>query len=854
MDLQLTASDEDLFPPSQPVSAPAPSRRAHRLRSVVSIPATPGSTPGSTHSSSRAGRPHQRTPRSQRSRRSSPPSPTPPGRARRSGRPASLAGPAPPSPAEPLSSVQPLPSTSIPVPPQSAALAAPFTGAPCSSFSLSTAPPVAPPANARMFNPPLVSSSLRNRILQGADVDLSSLLLPSPSSAPRVIDTGDISLTLHQPGPRVSKILSAAEFAFAFSIFRDVICSAFPSRRQELDDYLSLILDMAIRFGGSGFYEYHRLFSARAAARLTQWNLATFWGAPDLELYCHVFAGRSSLSCSACGGPSHPASVCSQAASTAPPAPVQHSSARAAPVRPSSSGARDSFGRPIVFLDGQMLLRFLSTPVNVPALAADLSAHPDTSFVCSLLDGFLFGFYPGLVASPSSSLTCPNLLSALAEPDVVSSLLQQELSSGFIIGPFSTPPFSVFRINPLGIATRKYSGKKRIIIDLSAPHGSSDPSINSLIPSSEFSLRYATVDCAIEAIKLAGRGAWLSKADIISAFKILPLHPDSWHLFGVRWDDQFYFSVRLAFGCKSSPKLFDSFAEALCWILLNKHRLPFVLHLLDDFLVVDSPSSPPSRGLDAVTSTFTRLGVPISEEKTVGPATSLEFLGIILDSASFQASLPQEKLNRVTSFISDFLSFPTRTKQQLLSLLGHFNYATQIIPQGRSFISHLLRLSSSVRSLHHFVTLDEYCTSELRFWLSLLRHWNGISFFYADAASSPSDVQLFTDAAPSSGFGGYYGGRWFASAWPKQFVRSAAHLRDSSALWEIYPIVVAALLWGHEWSGKSILLHSDNLAAVHIINKSRSKSLEIMPFIRRLTWHSIKHQFIIKAVHIPGFI
>ena len=57
----------------------------------------------------------------------------------------------------------------------------------------------------------------------------------------------------------------------------------------------------------------------------------------------------------------------------------------------------------------------------------------------------------------------------LNEPAVVTSLLEKEVSKGYMVGPFSIPPFNPFRINPIGIATRKYSGKKRLIIDLSAP-------------------------------------------------------------------------------------------------------------------------------------------------------------------------------------------------------------------------------------------------------------------------------------------------------------------------------------------------------------------------------------------------
>ena len=231
-----------------------------------------------------------------------------------------------------------------------------------------------------------------------------------------------------------------------------------------------------------------------------------------------------------------------------------------------------------------------STPLKLCALAYELSSHPDSVFVDHLLTGLSQGFRVGVLTAPTVSFVAKNLLSAASDPDTVSRLLASEVAKGYVIGPFSSPPFSLFRVNEIGVATRKYSGKKRLIFDLSAPHNGPVPSINSLIPLAPFSLHYATVDNAINLIKLAGVGSWLSKADITDAFKIVPVHPSQWPLFGVKWDSNFYFGVRLTFGCKSSPCIFNHVSEALCWILLNRVRVPSVLHLLDDFLLIDPPS------------------------------------------------------------------------------------------------------------------------------------------------------------------------------------------------------------------------------------------------------------------------
>ena len=46
-------------------------------------------------------------------------------------------------------------------------------------------------------------------------------------------------------------------------------------------------------------------------------------------------------------------------------------------------------------------------------------------------------------------------------------------------------------------------------------------------------------------------------------------------------------------GGRSSPYIFDQLPIALEWICENKYLIQFLLHLLDDFLTVEDPSSTP---------------------------------------------------------------------------------------------------------------------------------------------------------------------------------------------------------------------------------------------------------------------
>lgn len=103
---------------------------------------------------------------------------------------------------------------------------------------------------------------------------------------------------------------------------------------------------------------------------------------------------------------------------------------------------------------------------------------------------------------------------------------------------------------------------------------------------------------------------------------------------------------------------------------------------------------------------FQEQGVPLSKEKTIGPDTRLEFLGITLNSIEMKASLPNDKLQRIRDITKSCCEQQVITKQQLLSLLGHLNFAMRVIPQGRSFISCLLEAASAVKNLHDRVLLD----------------------------------------------------------------------------------------------------------------------------------------------------
>ena len=112
----------------------------------------------------------------------------------------------------------------------------------------------------------------------------------------------------------------------------------------------------------------------------------------------------------------------------------------------------------------------------------ELIGHPDRIFVDNLITGLREGFFTGIMDPPTHTLECPNNLSARIQPETVKTLIENEVKKGYLVGPFNTPPFSNYRVSPLGVAEGMYSGKKRLIVDLSAPHNDKNHvSLNQLI-------------------------------------------------------------------------------------------------------------------------------------------------------------------------------------------------------------------------------------------------------------------------------------------------------------------------------------------------------------------------------------
>ena len=164
----------------------------------------------------------------------------------------------------------------------------------------------------------------------------------------------------------------------------------------------------------------------------------------------------------------------------------------------------------------------------------------------------------------------------------VQTKLDKEKSHGRIAGPYQNPPLSNMVFSPLGLVPKKKNpGEFRLIHDSSFPK---ENSVNSNIAPEFSAVSFEMLDDCIRIMLELGQGGLVAKADLLYAFKIIPISPLDYRLLGFKFKGQFYFDMCLPMGCSASCQTFDSLAQAVHWICVHKANISHISHIIDGFI------------------------------------------------------------------------------------------------------------------------------------------------------------------------------------------------------------------------------------------------------------------------------
>ena len=225
---------------------------------------------------------------------------------------------------------------------------------------------------------------------------------------------------------------------------------------------------------------------------------------------------------------------------------------------------------------------------------------------------------------------------------------------------------------------------------MSFPKGNS---VNCGIPKEFYCVSYEDYDYFVSLLVSVGQGCYIAKADIESAFRIIPVHPNDYHLLGFCIEGQYYYDRCLPMGCSMSCRVFELFSTALQWLLNRTFRVLSMSHILDDFIFLSPTKSLCQLYLQHFFTLAEHLSIPVKHKKTVLPATCVVVHDIEVDTLTMRARLPQDKLDAALLLVRSFQRRKKVILRQLQSLIGTLNFACKVIVPGRPFLRRLIDLT-----------------------------------------------------------------------------------------------------------------------------------------------------------------
>ena len=143
------------------------------------------------------------------------------------------------------------------------------------------------------------------------------------------------------------------------------------------------------------------------------------------------------------------------------------------------------------------------------------------------------------------------------------------------------------------------------------------------------------------------------------------------------------------------------------------------------------------------------------------------------------------------------------TKKDLQQLVGLLQFGTKVVHPGRPFLHRLYAMQEIGSHPNHFIRLNLPARADIMWWFIFVEQWNGISLLW-DIGLHVPDAMVYSDASVSWGCGAFYKCHWFQLEWPPRLSSLSITVK------EMFPFIIAAACFGHQWSGKVIEFVVDN--------------------------------------------
>jgi len=464
-------------------------------------------------------------------------------------------------------------------------------------------------------------------------------------------------------------------------------------------------------------------------------------------------------------------------------------------------------------------------------------------------------------AGPDRYIVSKNLKSARDAPDIITQKIRDDLALGRMME--TTSRGERFISSPLGLVP-KHNGKWRVIHHLSFPPRTS---VNDAIDEDSAYLAYVKFEAILQMVLDAGKDCIMIKRDMRDAFRMIPIAPQNYWLFGLQWEGKYYNERVLPFGLRTAPFLFNLFAEAWEWILRSWTDCKFIEHFLDDTMA----AFPIHLGhqLQQFKADYSLLckllGILCNDDKD-DEGTLVQLLGRLVDSHTFTVSIPQDKVDRIVADTTVAIQRGQMTLLEAQKLAGRFAFSASAVQLGFVFCRRMWSFVASFKkewrpSLRRRIPAP--VMEDLLWWRDVYPVSNGIRMF-DDAARDI--IHLFADASVL-GMGAFYLANVQSPSC--DWKQHAASIQGSHAfaarlpawdqekpfdinVFEITALLEAFIRWSEGWRGKTVMLHTDSSTAQLGLLKQTLKLPDHNEPLRQLLLHAARLDIMIVPLHIAG--
>ena len=439
-----------------------------------------------------------------------------------------------------------------------------------------------------------------------------------------------------------------------------------------------------------------------------------------------------------------------------------------------------------------------------------------------LVNGFKNGFslhYEGL--RKNLQMTSRNLPITVGSEIELWNKVMKEVKLKRYTGPFEKPPFESYIQSPIGLVPKDNGKDTRLIFHLSHPRDGN--LVNAMIPEKYCSVVYPDFQEAVELCRKAGKFTFLSKSDMKSAFRNVPLKLVEFSILVMKATNPkdgktYWFCDKcLPFGSSVSCKIFQDFSDAIAFLVRHKTRHNNV-NYLDDFLFIALLKALCDEQVDCFIDLCKEINFPVALEKTVWGTQIIVFLGLLIDTVNQVICIPKDKVDSAVEMIQRMLDSKKKkvTVLNIQRLTGYLNFLCKCVVPGRAFTMRLYSLTSSKLKQHHHVKLPTDVIQDLTMWLQFLKSPQVYFRPFMDFGEwTAEDIVMFSDASKSlkRGFGAYCQNDWMAHSW-KECGNYIEEYNPSIDYLELYAVTAAVITWISRFANRRICLFCDNEFAV----------------------------------------